>query len=316
MLINRCLVASLFVGSLACATSAQAQMRDEGAGYSVEVLVDGVPAPTFWHQEQTYVMGRRGERYVVRVVNHTGRRVEAVLSVDGRDVLGGKTADFRRDRGYLVPAWGSVDIDGWRLSQQDVAAFRFTSVRDSYAARMGSARNVGVIGVAVFPERVIYRPRPPYYPYDEATPQYYGRRERSAPANSAAEPESRAPAEPSAPPFASEAPPPARASSAGKSAGPLGRADAPLRAERPGLGTEFGEQMGSPVREVHFVRASAGQPAVVLGVRYDDRQGLMALGIEVDRGGWEGDTYLRQSARPFPAVSRGYSAPPPGWQRW
>jgi len=117
-------------------------------------------------------------------------------------------------------------------------------------------------------------------------------------------------------PFIAGAPPPTGESSAGKSAGPLGQADAPRRAKRPGLGTEFGEQMGSPVREVHFVRASAGRPAVVLGVRYDDRQGLMALGIDVDRGGWEGDTYLRQSARPFPVVSRGYSAPPPGWRRW
>jgi hypothetical protein len=33
-----------------------------------------------------------------------------------------------------------------------VAAFRFGSVRDSYAARKGDAQNVGVIGVAFFAE--------------------------------------------------------------------------------------------------------------------------------------------------------------------
>ena len=39
--------------------------------------------------------------------------MEAVVSVDGRDVIDGKPADFRNKRGYLVPAWGSVDIDGF-----------------------------------------------------------------------------------------------------------------------------------------------------------------------------------------------------------
>jgi hypothetical protein len=144
-------------------------------------------------------------------------------------------------------------------------------------------------------------------------PPYYGRgeRERSAPADAA-------PGKAPAPAPSSEAPP-----SAAESA-PSGRADGALSegnksrrgSGRPGLGTEFGEEMGSPVHEVQFVRANPSRPSVVLGMRYDDRQGLMALGIDVDRGGWEDDTYLRQTARPFPAVSRGYSTPPAGWQRW
>ena len=36
--------------------------------------------------------------------------------------------------------------------------------------------------------------------------------------------------------------------------------------------------MSSPVREVSFQRANASRPAVVLGVRYNDRDGLVALG--------------------------------------
>ena len=80
-----------------------------------------------------------GERYTLRIWNRSGRRIEAVVSVDGRDVVDGKPGDFRNKRGYLVPAWGSVDIDGWRLSERQAAAFRFTSVANSYAGRMGSA---------------------------------------------------------------------------------------------------------------------------------------------------------------------------------
>src|SRR5215213_189092 len=138
---------------VSCATpvgSAYAQPLQSGAGaYELEVLVDGQPAPTFFHNGESYVMGRMGERYTLRVWNRSDRRIEAVVAVDGRDVIDGRSGDFRNKRGYLVPAWGSVDIDGWRLSEQQAAAFRFTSVSNSYAARVGSARNVGVIGVAV-----------------------------------------------------------------------------------------------------------------------------------------------------------------------
>src|SRR5512133_88429 len=156
-------LAILLVGLVACATPARnAESRplvSDASGYSVQLLVDGSPAPTFWHAGESYVMGRTGDRYVIRVSNHTGRRIEAVVTVDGRDVVDGKPGDFRNKRGYLVPAWGQVDIDGWRVSQSQAATFRFSTVADSYAARMGNSREVGVIGVAVFPERV-YRPRP------------------------------------------------------------------------------------------------------------------------------------------------------------
>ena len=67
-------------------------------------------------------------------------------------MLDGKAADFAK-RGYLVPAWGNVEIDGFRQTSDHVAAFRFGSVRDSYAARTGTDRNVGVIGVAFFAPR-------------------------------------------------------------------------------------------------------------------------------------------------------------------
>jgi hypothetical protein len=298
-------------GSIACATPAEGQaLRNQAAGYEVTVLADGVPAPTYQHAGETYVLGQMGERYLVRVTNHTGRRIEAVVSVDGRDVIDGRPADFRK-RGYLVPAWGSVDIDGWRLSAREAAVFRFSSVADSYAARTGSARQVGVIGVAVFPERVYvppprpYQPYEPAYPYDEAAPYrnrgYADKKaegEGPSPAGRAAGSEA-APA-PAAPPVASAD-------------------DAPLSrrapSQRPGLGTEYGEATHSPIREVSFVRASAGRPSVLLGLRYNDRPGLLAVGIDVDNVWGPDDTYLRQTAHPFPVSTHGFSTPPPGWRR-
>jgi len=301
------------LGAIACATPASGQaLRHESGGYEVTVLVDGVPAPTFIHGGQTYVLGQHGERYVLRVTNHTGRRIEAVVSVDGRDVIDGRPADFRTKRGYLVPAWGSVDVDGWRLSQRQAAVFRFSSVADSYAARMGNAREVGVIGVAVFPERV-YAPRPrpvtpyyPRYPYDDGyRGDYDGRRAEEAPPPPAAAPNKSSSAD--AP--VQEKP------SAGVAESERGGRSRQAPSSRPGLGTEFGEATYSAVREVEFVRASASRPSVVLGLRYNDRPGLMAVGIDLDNAWGPDDTYLRQTAHPFPVSSRGYSTPPPGWRR-
>jgi hypothetical protein len=212
-----------------------------------------------------------------------------VVSVDGRDVVDGKPGDFRSKGGYVVQPYGFVDIDGWRVSQREAAAFRFTSVSRSYAGRMGNPRNVGVIGVAVFPERT-YVPRPrPIYPLGQGYP---------------ASPSADAPAR-----------------SEGKAAAPSARAmeeeaGRGQATRRPGLGTEFGEAVDSRVRAVAFTRANPNTPAVILGVRYNDRPGLLALGIDVDGIYDDGrEAWLRGTANPFPVSQRSYATPPPGWRR-
>jgi hypothetical protein len=67
------------------------------------------------------------------------------------------------------------------------------------------------------------------------------------------------------------------------------------------------------VEEVPFERAS-GRPEAVLTLRYDDRPGLVALGIDVDRDRWarRDDGRLREAATPFRSEG-GYCEPPPGW---
>jgi hypothetical protein len=125
-----------------------------------ELVDDGLSTlPTFAHEGRRFVLGAVGERYRIRIVNPTPARVEAVVSVDGLDALDGRPASLAK-RGYVIPAFGDVTIDGWRTSLDTVAAFRFSSVRDSFAGRTGHDRNVGVVGVAFFRERppVVWRP--------------------------------------------------------------------------------------------------------------------------------------------------------------
>lgn len=122
------------------------------APYDVQVVREnGDTLPTYGAKDRFYVQGNAGERYIIRVTNPTARRVEAVVTVDGLDVIDGEDGDLRK-RGYVVPPYGEVRIEGFRTSQADVATFRFNSVNDSYANKKGKARNVGVIAVAIFEE--------------------------------------------------------------------------------------------------------------------------------------------------------------------
>jgi hypothetical protein len=123
-----------------------------GGALTVRLLdAAGRPLPTYDLGARRYVVGNDGERYILAIQNHTGNRVEAVATVDGLDVIDGRSGSFEK-RGYLIQPWGSVEIDGFRQSLDEVAAFRFGAVGESYAAKKGDDRNVGVVGVAFFAE--------------------------------------------------------------------------------------------------------------------------------------------------------------------
>jgi hypothetical protein len=249
--------------------------------------------PRFVSEGRTYVLGTVGTRYAIVVANPTSRRVEAVVSVDGLDAMDGHPANFVEKRGYILPAYGDTTIDGFRTSLDDVATFRFSSVADSYAGRLGQARDVGVIGVAFFPEQAPVPVSPP-------PPPVYAPRYRSSEA---------APASPS--PYAEDM---SREASSGLGGAGQGGAmgapnsagrDAPKKSDvrRPGLGTEFGETRESRVETTAFERADQAHPAQVVAIRYNDRAGLVALGIAIQPpyAAAERDLRLRESADPFRA---------------
>lgn len=145
----------------ACAPTGQPLARpaygDSGlaatdGGYRVSLVNEwGGGLPTYGRGSETWIEGVLGQRYQVRVDNPTGRRVEAVVTVDGRDVISGAPGGLEA-RGYVIEPWGHVIIDGFRTSNSGVATFRFTTPGDSYAGRVGGGANIGVIGVAVFEE--------------------------------------------------------------------------------------------------------------------------------------------------------------------
>ncbi len=111
--------------------------------------------PTHFYGGERYVEAVQNQEFRVRLHNRSGERVLAVLSVDGVNAITGQTADTSQ-RGYVLQPYQSVDVDGWRKSERQTAAFYFTHIADSYAARTNRPNNVGVIGIAVFRERNQY----------------------------------------------------------------------------------------------------------------------------------------------------------------
>jgi hypothetical protein len=108
--------------------------------------------PGFSAGGRTYIVGGDGQRYNLVIRNDTGGRCEVVASVDGLDVIDGRAAGLHK-RGYIINPYSTLVVDGFRTSETSVAAFRFGAVGESYAARTGDDRNVGVVGFAFFSER-------------------------------------------------------------------------------------------------------------------------------------------------------------------
>jgi hypothetical protein len=113
---------------------------------------DGDPWPALTAGGKHFVIGDEGDRYTIRVTNHSPGRFEVVASVDGLDVIDGQDAEYGK-RGYVIAPWGSLDIDGFRSSTESVHAFRFGEIEDSYAVARGRGADIGVVGVAIFEER-------------------------------------------------------------------------------------------------------------------------------------------------------------------
>ena len=99
------------------------------------------------------VAGKKGSSYSIVVKNRCKSALEIVASVDGLDVQDGKAASYSK-RGYIIEPGETLEIEGFRTSENKVAAFEFSSVSGSYAnLKHGDTRNVGVIGIAVFTQK-------------------------------------------------------------------------------------------------------------------------------------------------------------------
>ena len=256
--------------ALAALLSPLAALAGQPAEVEIYDRTDGRLLPMYWHGGERHVAGEPGHEYEIRVRNRTGGRLLAVTSVDGVDVLSGRTASFDLG-GYVLDPHGRLAVDGWRKNLGEVAAFYFTSLPDSYAARTGRPDNVGVIGVALFSEKA-------YYLEDAIGQRVPG---------TAAE----APDRPSEPTNAADratpsAPPRAERESDGASSGRL--------AKEGRLGTGHGQRLDSGAYYTSFERAN--ETPDVIRIYYDSYRNLVAQGI-IPKPRYR---YAQRNPDPFP----------------
>ena len=245
-------VRSLFV-VVTLAAAFAATSASAGALADVEIYdrTAGRTLPLYEHEGRLYVAGEPRHHYEVRVRNSSAARVLAVTSVDGVNVITGQTA-AQEQSGYVLSAYDSVRIEGWRKSLDEVATFYFTKLADSYAARTGRPNDVGVIGVALFRE---YQPPRRWPCCPGRIPQQSG----------AVVPEP-------GPAADDELAKRERDDSSREAQGnESGRSESKL-------GTGHGERESSPAQYVDFRRASA-TPDETIVIYYDSRRNLVAQGV-------------------------------------
>ena len=153
--------------AMALLGAAEASAHGRLADLSVYDRTEGRRLAVHWHEGRAYVAGKPGNEYQVTVRNRSREDVLAVVSVDGVNVISGETA-HPSQTGYVLSPHSSYDILGWRKSLAETAAFYFTALPDSYAARTGRPDHVGVIGVALFRRKAEAAPIAPQSRRDAA----------------------------------------------------------------------------------------------------------------------------------------------------
>lgn len=295
----------LAMAAAASGFSAQALAVGRLADVTVTDRNSGATLPVYYHRGEYWVAGVPGAKYAIDIRNASGRRVLAVTSVDGVNVISGETASTAQT-GYVFGAYQRYDITGWRKGNDAVAAFEFTASPNSYAERTGRPRDVGVIGVALFRERAPVQVQP-VIPYHSRSRRYEESEASGAPA---------APMpSPSAAPYAADS----AKDSAAKSEAPAGvlresgndsmaKRSAPIATQAaPKLGTGHGERESSYVTNTEFERESSA-PFEVIRIRYDSHPNLVSMGvIPTPRP-------AHPRPNPFPDSAVGYVPDPPWWK--
>ena len=273
-------------------------------GVDVRVCVKGRAVREYQHNGVHFIESRSGTSYTIKIKNDNGFRVMAIVSVDGLDVISGKPAE-NVDSGYIVDSYSSTEIKGYRVSDNDSAAFMFSSKGKSYAAtaESGNVRNAGVIGVRIVREREkivgskISKwsipaappvwPTPPVYP----TPHPYSPIWRSSDS------------------FAGETERGMKLSSHTKSAQACYSCQTfdtdQTVTPQFDTGTAWGEQLSDKVRKVYF---SKGKHLVDIVLYYSSRKSLEKMGIDLS------DTpAISSDNMPKPFGKSEYCTPPKGW---
>jgi hypothetical protein len=279
--------ATLVAGSASAYTSRYYDDTADGRLVDVQVLVGGQTVPLYGSpkgDDRMYFEALKGRNYSVVLRNRTGERVGVLLTVDGLNVIDGNLSNrTNHEPMYVLDAYESATIQGWRTSLSDIRKFVFVDEQRSYAERTGQGNgDLGWIRVTSYREQ---RPIAWWPTREKVAPQPYRNEDQGRD-------ELRKDAPESAPEM--------EATPAPEGAMEMRRGQAQESKSNPGTG--WGEHGYDPVRQVDF--RAAAQPTDRMVLRYEYASGLRALGIQPYR--WNDRTRDRDRGQ------YGFAQPP----RW
>jgi len=270
--------------TLAALAASALPARALGSGpCTMEILVDGRPAPEYTARGASYIEALAGREYSVRLTNRSDRRIAVALSVDGLNSIDAKTTSAADATKWILGPYESITLDGWQTSAHAARRFFFTTESRSYGAWLGRTRNLGVISAAVFREK-LPQPRPLC---GDRIPCPYGGGKNDGARDRDGRLQGGAPQQ--AP---SSAPAPAEEPESRLRAEPQREADGLADA-----GSEYGERKDQGKRKLSDELAATGigrelshrvvrvpfeaedGPAALLDVRYEYREALVRLGV-------------------------------------
>lgn len=260
---------------------------------TLEIVGKGKALREYNHEGKTFIESRDGRNYSVRVKNNTNRRVLAIVSVDSLNAITGKESSGGPDEaGYIINAYDSYDVRGFRVDDNTVAAFRFVRKGKSYATSVGAGQGNGVIAVRVYREKEV-RPMPIFPIFRSFSGPTKGidssdwyEKPRGVSLNMM------------------DAGPISYTSNLTMSASSLDeRAKCSVKIDPFSHGTQFGEATADKITHVTFEPGTLLRELTIYYAPYD---GLKALGINLTRE--------KQVSFPEP-FPREYARPPAGWHR-
>lgn len=255
-------------------------VRPPYGSFGLEVVVGGAPLDVLYGRGRRYVEAREGAEYDLVVRNPLPVRVAVALSVDGLNTIDARRTSAWDSSKWVIEPYGTIRISGWQMSSSRARRFYFTTERDSYAARLGRAADLGVITAVFFRENT---PRP----HPVTPPPYDEPRERSGARDEG------------------EASPRSEAS---KSRGSGGATAVRPRYDDDGLAaTGIGRSVGHDVTWIEMPLERT--PAAELTVRYEYHDALVRLGL-LPRP-WRDEDALRRRERARGFEEPRYSPEPP-----
>jgi len=244
---------------------------------TVDIKVNGKEVAQYEHNDQIFIEAREGTEYSITVKNNTHLRKLAVVTVDGINVLNGKVQGNEAGNGYIINAWNSIDINGFRKDTNTVGAFKFCKKESSYCNEKGLSGNNGVIGVRLYDEAIIWTYSSNAY-FNQKTPDYICTSSFSSNTSDQTRGEHY------------------------KSSGPIKRQKLTTSSDDSfKLGTTWGKKINDSVKVVDFNVGTTFEEFIIY---YDTRKNLEEMGI----------TFKKEKQVSLPQAFGGFATPPDGWK--